>query len=249
VTTAQRHPSGAYRYLPAIAAYSSGVAAEPGHQIVGLRFTQATPVAEAFRRLDDHLAGRGLTPAAIVAAELRSPAVVGLGAFDAFNDIYCGLLAERDLMIDGQSPIARTNVVPAVSGPAEPSIHTAFLVEPAEGAPGGDFAIAGRGEVEGPLAPENIVARGDLSADGLARKVDSVVTELCARMAALGVSPDEVNATNVYTVYDVPGLAQTLAERLPGTAGAGYVRWLTRPPVTDIDFEMDCRRVSRWEFL
>jgi hypothetical protein len=80
------HRTGTYRYLPAIAPYSSGVAAEPGHEIIGLRFETPPAVAEGFARLDRECAARGLPPTALTGFELRSPAPFAFGAYDEFNE-------------------------------------------------------------------------------------------------------------------------------------------------------------------
>ena len=62
-------------------------------------------------------------------------------------------------------------------------------------------------------------------------------------MAALGGSWKDVTATQVYTVYDLhPFLADELAKR--GAIGHGLTWHLNRPPVVELDYEMDCRRIE-----
>jgi hypothetical protein len=243
------HSTGTYRFLPAIAPYSSGVAAERGYDIVGLRFDAPPSVADGFARLDDELERRGLSPAALVGLELRSPVPFGFGAFDEFNEIYRDLLKERGLLEADVNPIARTNVVPVHGAPQEPVLLGAFIVQKAKGPGGSDFVVAGSGEVDGGLDPANIVARGDVSERGLGRKVAFVLDEMRARLAGLGHTPESPTLVNVYTAYEAAGLSAALVEGLPATGRCGFVRWLTRPPLVEVDFEMDCRRVSGWESL
>jgi hypothetical protein len=245
---ASRHSTGAYRYLPAIAPYSSGVAAEPGHEIIGLRFDSPPPVVDGFARLDEECAERGLPPSALVGVELRSPAPFAFGAFDEFNETYQQLLAERDLLEDGVNPIARTNVVPVRSAPGEPVLLSAFLVRRSAGAGGVDFVVAGGGEIDG-LDPDAIVARGDVSEAGLTKKADHVVDEMRARLAGLGKDAESPTLVDVYTAHEIPGLEEMLLDRLPAVGRHGFVRWLTRPPVVEVEFEMDLRRVSGWHAL
>ena len=57
-----QHPSGGYRYLPAIPAYSAGVAAESGYGIHAIRFRHVLPLAAGFELIDQVLAARGLAP-------------------------------------------------------------------------------------------------------------------------------------------------------------------------------------------
>lgn len=243
------HATKAYRYLPAIAPYSSGVAAEPGYEILGLRFHEPLPVADGFLRLDRELEALGLPASALVGAELRSPEPFTFGGFDAFNDVYRHLLVERGLLEDGVNPLARTNVVPVYAAPSEPTLLTVFVAREAAGRPGTDFVISGSGEVEGALDPANIVARGDLSPGGLGRKVASVLEEMRARLTALGHSPEEPTITNVYTAHEIAGLTESLVRAMPAVGRWGYTSWATRPPLVEVEFEMDCRNISRWEAL
>jgi hypothetical protein len=245
------HRSGTYRYLPAIAPYSAGVAAAPGHEIVALCFGEPPPVAQGFTRLDGELAERALPATALVGVELRSPEPFSFDGFDSFNEVYLGLLAERGLLEDRVNPLARTNVVPVYQPPAEPVLLTAFVVRPATspGPAGGDFVVAGSGEVAGGLDPDNIVARGDLSPAGVAQKVAWVLSEMRERLAALAHRAEDPRITNVYTAHEIPGLTESLVRGLPSVGRWGYTAWPTRPPLAEVEFEMDCRRISSWETL
>jgi hypothetical protein len=243
-----QHSTGTYRYLPAIAPYSSGVAAEPGYEIIGIRFGSPPPVVEGFALLDEECSKRDLPSTALVGFELRSPAPFAFGAFDEFNETYRELLAERGLLEGDVNPIARTNVVPVRSAPEQPVLHAAFIVQKASGAGGVDFVIAGGGEIDG-LDPEAIVARGDLSDSGLTQKAHHVIEEMRARLAGLGKAPDSPTLVDVYTAHDIPTLSEMLVEKLPAVRHCGFVRWLTRPPVVEVEFEMDLRRVSGWHVL
>jgi hypothetical protein len=243
------HWTKSYRYVPAISAYSSGAAAEPGHEIVGLRFREPPPVRSAFLALDRELGARGLAPTALVGFELRSPAPVSLGAFSGFNSVYESLLAERGMLGDGVNPVTRTNVAPVRNPPADVVICGAFVVRPSPAGGGRDFVVAGSGEVNGSLEPGNIVALGDVSQDGLAEKADFVLGEMQARIQALGVEPADPNIINVYTAHEIRGLTGRIEKDLPAVVRHGYVHWAANPPVTDIEFEMDCRHLSAWEFI
>jgi len=241
------HPSGSYRYLPAIAAYSAGIAAEPGFAIHAVRFNELLALRDSFERIDQMLNSRNLPAHSLAALELRSPEIVGLSDFHRFNDEYLEHLRDRKLITGVDNPIARTNVVPLYDGPAEPAVLTAFLVVPSnDHTAGTDFVVAGAGEMSGDLQAETIVAAGDVTDAGLARKVEAVAREMGSRITALGVG--EPTTVNVYTAHQPTVLHDSLRTHLPSVERFGYERWLTRPPVTDIEFEMDCRRVSHWQF-
>lgn len=243
------HSTGTYRYLAAIPPYSSGVAAQPGYEIIGLRFDTPLPVAEAFARLDHECGSRGLPSTALVGFELRSPAPFAFSAFDEFNAVYCALLAERGLLEKGVNPIARTNVVPVRSAPEQPVMLTAFLIRRATGPGGTDFVVAGGGELDGPLDPASIVARGDTSAAGLRRKATHVIEEMRRRLAGLGKDARSPTLIDVFTVHEVPELTDLLLDELPAVEQCGFLRWAARPPLVELEFEMDLRRVSGWQVL
>lgn len=243
------HWTRSYRYIPGNAAYSAGVAAEPGYAIVGLRFTEARPVPDAFLALDRELEERSLESTAVVGFELRSPEPVLPAAFASFNSIYQQLLAERGMLRDGVNPVARTNVAPVLNPPDDVVVSGAFVVRPCADAGVVDFVIAGSAEVAGSPEPENIVAFGDISQDGLVQKTDFVLGEMLSRLTAVRAAPDDPNVINVYTVHEVSGLPETIERQLAAASKCGYVHWRAAPPVTGLEFEMDCRRISACELI
>lgn len=244
------HSSGSYRYLPAIDPYSSGIAAQPGYEIVGLRFADARPVADGFGAIDQWLEKSGLPAAALAGLELRSPKPFAFGEFEVFNKQYRHLLVERDLLEEGVNPLARSNLIPVEDGPAEPVLLTAFVVRPSVGAGGRDFVVAGAGEVaEGRLDREAIVALGDTSQEGLLRKAEFVLDEMVLRLQSLGYDGGDPNLINVYTAHEISGLPNIVVAKLRAAYRHGFVRWVVRPPLVEIEFEMDLRYVSSWQVL
>ena len=66
--------------------------------------------------------------------------------------------------------------------------------------------------------------------------------EMERRMAALGGSWPETTAVQLYTVHDIhPFLADELARR--GAMRHGLTWHLNRPPVVELEYEMDCRAI------
>lgn len=240
------HPNGSYKFLPAIPAYSAGVAAMPGYEIAALRFLDSPSLAHGFERIDREISSRGLPSSALVGLELRCPAAFDFDGFAKFNDQYRQLLVERALLIGDTNPVARTNVIPIHEAPTEPSIFTAFIVHPSSVSGGVDFIVAGAGEVNGNLGPENIVARGDINPQGLLKKANFVLDEMEARLVALGADTNSPTTINVYTAHDIDHLCTLMATRLPAAGRNGFVRWLAQPPISEIEFEMDCRKFSSW---
>jgi len=62
-------------------------------------------------------------------------------------------------------------------------------------------------------------------------------------MSAFGGDWTEVTATQLYTVHDIyPFIENELGKR--GIFEQGLTWYLHRPPVQDLEYEMDCRRVQ-----
>ena len=239
-------PEGGYRYIPGVFQYSAGVAALPGFEIVHARFHRPVPLAEGFTRIADHLAAAGRPLTAFCACELRSPAPFTETGFRAFNEAYVGTLSEWGLFKDGKNPVARSNVCPEIAPPAEPSFYAFSYTAPAADNAPPTAVIAGSGEVpEGQSNyRDHVVRLGDTSPDGLAEKAHFVLGEMERRLAALGMTWTDATATQVYTVHDLyPFLADAIVAR--GAAAHGLVWHYCRPPVVDLEFEMDCRAARR----
>ena len=246
---ATEHPAGSHRFLPAISPYSAGFAANPGYAITALALRNSRTLEDGFLAIDEELRRRGLPASALAGLQLRSPGAFSFEAFQQFNLAYNTLLNQRNLILDGVNPISRTNVIPVADGPAQPIIEVAFIVHPASNDGGTDFVVAGAGEIPGELDPKNIVARGDLSPSGMDAKVSCVLEIMNDRLAALGYDGNSPTEVNVYTIHKIPQLAGKIAAQLPSVNRYGYTNWITKPPVEEIEFEMDCNRYSNWAEL
>lgn len=240
---------GGFRFIPSVFQYSGGVAALPGYAIRRVRFRRPRPLEDGFAFIEDIIrqAGRPLT--SFCACELRSPAPFDDAGFRAFNEAYVRPLREWGLVEGDVNPVARTNVCPEVDPPREPCFHAfAFTVEAGYGPP--TFTIAGSGEAKegGDLYADSIVRRGETSPDAIADKVRAVVGEMERRLALLGFAWRETTATQAYTVHDFhPVMAADIVAR--GAAPGGLVWHFARPPVLELEFEMDCRGIALEEVL
>jgi hypothetical protein len=243
MTTTRDMSAGGYRYIPAVFQYSGGVAALPGYRIERVRFAQVVALAAGFERIAAHLEAVGRPPAAFCACELRSPAPFTEDSFKRFNQDYFAVLRRWGIVEGEVNPVARTNVCPELDPPAEPGFH-AFSYTVARQDDEQSFIVAGSGETpEGKSSyRDHIVRLGDTSPDALREKARWVLDEMERRMAAFGAGWGEATASQVYTVHDIyPFLADELIHRGAGRHG---VTWhYTRPPVVDLEYEMDCRRV------
>jgi hypothetical protein len=239
-------PEGNYRFLPGIDAYSSGVVAEPGYEIVHVTLRAPLPYREGFARIERHLRESGRPRTALCAVELRLPAPLPFDGFAQFNAGYRALLADWKLLVGDANPVARTNVAPVVRPPAEPSLHGfAYTVPGAAARP--TFVVAGAGELRpGAMEAAGIVRRGEHTAEAMREKAALVMGVMDARRRALGGGWADVTAIDVYTPWPIhPFLADAILDPA-GPAAAHGVHWfLSRPPIEGLDFEMDMRGVER----
>jgi hypothetical protein len=208
---------GNYRFIPAVFQYSSGACALPGFEIERVRFDRPAAFTEA--------------------------------GFLAFNQHYVKTLSEWGIFDGATNPVARSNVCPEIDPPDAPSFFAFSFVRRIEGqrrpaTP--DFVIAGGAEARGGAGsyPERIVRYRDLSPEGWKEKVGFTVREMESRLAAFGFVWGDTTAAQAYTVHDFhPVMMEELVSR--GAARSGLTWHFARPPVVDLEFEMDCRRVSR----
>ena len=242
-------PAGNYRFIPAVFQYSSGAAADSGFEIERVRFDRLLPLAEGFAQAAQYIqqAGRPLT--SFCACELRSSAAFTEDGFRSFNEHYVKTLAEWGLFDGTTNPVARSNVCPEIDPPAEPSFYAFSFTRPSRGNGIGTaptFVIAGSAEARGGPGsyPERIVRYRDLSPGGLREKIRFTVGAMESRLGTFGYGWNDTTAVQAYTVHDFhPVVADELVRC--GATRSGLTWHFARPPVIDLEYEMDCRRVLR----
>jgi len=236
---------GGYRYIKGVFQYSAGVSALPGYAIERVRLTKSVPLAEGFALVESHLASFGRPMTAFCACELRSPEPFSEQGFVDFNRHYVDTLERWGLFKDETNPVARTNVCPEFAKPAEPSLHAFSYTIPME-TDRDSFIIAGGGEAREGAGPyqNNIVRLRDISPEALVEKVRYVMAAMEGRLSALGFGWNDALSVQVYTVHDIGFLiAPVIISKCAPTAG---VVWnFSRPPVINIEYEMDVRGAFR----
>lgn len=244
--TIERFAPGNYRFIPSVFQYSGGAAAEPGYVIERVSFRHPMPLAEGFARIEQIIKAAGRPLTSFCACELRSPAPFTESGFRAFNEVYVGTLARWGVYDPASrvNPVARSNVCPEIDAPGEPSFHAFCYTVPSNGA-GASCVVSGSGE-----APEGkgqygdfIVARGDTSASGMRAKARAVLGEMERRLGLLGFSWADTSTVQVYTVHDMhPFMGDEIVRR--GAARNGLTWHFARPPVVELEYEMDCRAAA-----
>src|SRR6202165_467801 len=235
--------AGNYTFIPAVFQYSSGAAASSGFEIERVRFDSVLPLAKGFAHAAEYIRASGRSLTSFCACELRSPAAFTEDGFRRFNEHYVKTLAEWGLFDGTVNPVARSNVCPEIDPRAEPSFFSFTFTRPSQSMTP-SFVIAGGAELRGGSGsyPERIVRYRDLSPEGLKEKVRFTVSEMETRLGAFGFRWKDTTAVQAYTVHDFhPFMTNELVPR--GATRSGLTWHFARPPVIDLEYEMDCRRV------
>jgi hypothetical protein len=235
---------GGYRYLPGGFQYSAAVIAKPGWEIERARFSSLVPLEEGFAFIEAHLASLGRPPTALCAAELRSPMPLTEAEFIAFNKGYVRPLERWGLYRDNANPVARCNLCPEIDRPREPSFYSFSYTLPSSSA-AKSFVTSGAAECpDRPNYRDNITRLGETSPDALRDKLRFALGDLEARFGPLGVAWSDVLDTRLYTIHDLHHTFATEFARRGALAGG--LEWhFVRPPVRDIEIEVDARAVRR----
>jgi hypothetical protein len=240
------NPKGGYRFLPGIEPYSSGVIAEPGHEIVHATLTHPLLWHEGLVAARRYLKWIGYEHHALCGVELRCPEPHTMDGFIDFNRDYRALLEEWDVLVDGENPVARTNVAPVTSPPSE-TVLFGFSYAIPSNSYATTFVVAGGGELPTrKLDEQRIVRLGEVTPEALLEKARCVVDIMRTRLEGLGATDEQLTMIDVYTAHDLrASLEEVLIPGLPAAAGIG-VRWFySRPPIRNIEFEMDMRGVRQ----
>ncbi len=241
---------GNYRFIPGGFQFSGGVAAAPGYEIKRCRFRAPVPLMEGFARIEAVIAAAGRPPTAFCACELRSPGQFTEQGFYDFNQSYVVTLGKWGIYDGTVNPVARSNVCPEIDAPTQPSFHAFSFTMPAAPAAAASFVIAGSAEARSVEASyrDRIVRYGETTPDAIQEKAHFVLEEIAERLARFGVGWHDTTATQLYTIRDVyPFLAEEFVRR--GAARGGVTWHFTRPPVENLEFEVDCRGVRVEEVI
>jgi hypothetical protein len=236
-------PNGGYRFMPGVSQYSCGIGALPGFAIERVRFAKVIPLKQGFAKIAEIIKAAGRSLTAFGACELRSPAPFTEEGFRAFNEIYIKTLVDWGIMKDGVNPVARSNVCPKIDPPSEPGFHAFSFTTVAANTPA-SFVVAGSGEsVEGKANyRDHTVRLGETSPDAMLEKAKWVLDEMERRMSGFGGDWSQTTAVQLYTVQDVYSILESELGRR-GVFRNGLTWHFNRPPVQNLEYEMDCRRV------
>ncbi len=242
------NPRGNFHFLRGGAAYSNAMLADEGYAIQYVTFLHPLPVAQGFDFAAEYVQKQGRPVQSLCAIQLRSPKPLTMEEFGAFNaGTYRPALEKYDLLVDGVSPMTRSNLAVEINPPAQAVLYAFGYTIPSDSAGTRDFVLAGAGDLD---ANGKVVRGIETSDDALREKAKFVMDDLTGRLEKLGVMWDDCTAFNVYVAYNIFAyLRDTLLEPI-GRAQMEGVRWyFTQPPITGLVFEADARRALREVYL
>ena len=241
------NPRGRYHFLTGIDPFSSGVVADPGHEVIRAALGTPLPWRDGFELIDAHLQELGRERQALCGIELRCPTPYTMTGFIEFNVGYCDLIRSWDLYVGDHNPMARTNVAPADHPPQEPVLHGFSYTAAAEPDAPMTFIVSGAPEIpDGTMDENDIIRLGETGPDAMRDKASHVIATMGSRLHELGAGWELVTAIDVYTVFMYEGLLEDAVLSAMGPATRHGVCWTrSRPPVQGLDFEMDVRGVRR----
>ncbi|HWH49662.1 MAG TPA: hypothetical protein VN664_17835 [Burkholderiales bacterium] len=234
-------PGSGYRFLPGGQVFAGGAVAEPGYELVHALLARWLPLEQGYALVETHLKAMGRPVHALCGMQLRLPRQLSPEEFAEFNAPYIAHLKAWDLLYDGQNPISRTNVSPAVSAPKEPSLHAfSYAVLSDRNTP--TFTMSGMTER---AAGTSVIAPGDVSPSGMRTKLAHVLSVVGSRIAELGFDWHHATHVELYAAEEIPEAMAALAAKATGAMPRG-VRWHHgRPPVIGLELELEARAVAR----
>ena len=240
------NPRGNYRFLPGGEPFSSGAVADTGYEILHVTLSRLLPYRAGFQLIEEHLHDMDRPWQALCAVEMRSPRPFSRAGFTEFNRDYRQLLEECDLLVQGQNPVARTNVAPALYAPIEPSLYGFSFTSPQGMEISPEFVVSGAAELRGgPMETAQVVRPGETSPEAMREKAAYVMDVMARRLDALGVGWEQVTTIDLYTVAAIEAALGPVILDAAGPAALHGIRWFhARPPIDELEFEMDVRGVG-----
>jgi hypothetical protein len=240
------NPKGGFSFVKGIGPFSSGAIANDGFEIVHAQAFPLIKLDDGYGVIEKYMREAGRPMNAVCGMELRIPKPLTPAGFNEFNQGYLKHLAGWDVQIDGNNPIARTNVAIAIAPVTEPALFGFYYTVPSS-ARARTFVLAGAGEVKSMSAGKlEIVAGTDVSASGLTQKTKFVLDRLGEHLAEMKLTWADATAVNLYTVHDAYLVfASTILPAIGLAAQRGITWHYTRPPIDAMQLEIDAHAVMR----
>jgi hypothetical protein len=231
---------GGFSFVKGIGPFSSGAVANAGFEIVHAVAHPVINLDDGYGVVERHMCDAGRPLNAVCGMELRIPKPLTPAGFEEFNRGYLKHLAAWDVHLDGNNPIARTNVAIEIAPVAEPVLFGFYYTMPGS-TRSRTFVLAGAGEVKSMRGTDlEIVAGSDVSPAGLTQKTKFVMDLLSDRLGEMKMRWADATSVNLYTVHDAyPVIAATILPAIGVAAHRGITWHYSRPPIIAMELEID----------
>lgn len=241
---------GGYSFLPGTPFFSFLAVASPGFEMVRAVLRRPPLFPEGLAVVERHLHAAGRPVQALSGFELRNGRQSTMPEFMAFNQTYIERMGKADVLVKGQMPLTRSNLVLQSPDTAH-RIHAFTYTVPASSrstrAP--TFVLSGIPEVRFDADPPEIVAPNDNSLAGLQQKTVFVLDSIERLLREIGAGWSDVTDIQLYTVRDLHPLLESVVLPKIGDAARRGIQWhYVLLPVAGGDVEIDVRSV-RTEFV
>jgi hypothetical protein len=241
-------PEGNFSYLPGSGIYTRGAVANRGYSFAHATFQSPVPLAKAFSAIKKHLEGLGRPMQALAGLELRIDKPLTFDGFGQLSGDYIKLLEKYDLRQGDKATTTRTNVAlePSSLAPKVPSVFAfTYSIPGARAHKRASFIGSGIGELDGGTR-KDIIMVGKTTPKALRAKAEWVMGAINVQLSKLGVTWADVSNTNVYTAHSVDSyMSDVLLGTMGPAARYGFHWMVSRPPIAEIEFELDVRGVSQ----
>lgn len=234
--------AGNYRFLPAGEVFNTGAVPLEGYEIVHAIFNPWVPLRSGYEYIESYLSSVSRPIQALCGMELRIPEQLTPQDFRSFNTPYVEQLREWGLVFGAFSAVSRTNVVPALEPPREPSIHAFSFTAPAAKV-SKTFVVSGTADI-GPDG--SVIAAGRVTVLAMRQKLKYVVGVIGERIGRLGLIWGDATHIDLCHVEDMPGLfGEIVVPDLFGASARGVRVHYARPPIVGSEMELEARGVRR----
>lgn len=236
---------GGYLFLPGQPFFSFGAIAASGFEINRAIFRRPPLFPEGLAAVERHLRAAGRPLQALCGLELRNGRQANMQEFMAFNTRYIESLRKAGMLVTDQMPLTRSNLV-VTGAEAEHRIHAFTYTVPASSAARQTptFVIAGIPEVRFLGPKSEIIAKDDVSLDGLRQKTAFVLETIAGLLTTMRVGWGDVTGIQLYTMRDLHPLVESVVLPRIGDAAQRGIQWhYVLLPLEGGDVEIDVRSV------
>lgn len=232
------NPAGAYRVLPAGAAYCTGILPYEGFEVVRVQLSTWLPLEQAYAFIEAHLASVGRPVQAFCGIEMRQPAPLTMDNWSSFNGPYLQQLRKWGLMHGDFSGVCRSNIALAIQPPSTASVCAFSYTRPAS-SPVVSFCLSGTADID----PQGrIIAEGETSPAAMHLRARYTIDVIGSSLAKLGLSWRSANQLAIFHVHEIPDLwGPALLGEVGEALRHGVLVYRARPPIAGGEVELEAR--------